>query len=56
MREALFTPSSMGKHESMGIGLSVSRMIVEAQHGRLWAEDPPEGGACFSIAIPAAKD
>ena len=55
-RESLFTPIGSGKHENMGIGLSVSRMIVEAQHGRLWAEDPPEGGACFSIAIPAAKD
>ncbi|QAY77276.1 sensor histidine kinase [Sphingosinicella sp. BN140058] len=56
MREALITPSGIPKQEKMGIGLSVSRMIIEAQHGRLWAEDPAEGGACLSIAIPAAKD
>jgi two-component system sensor kinase FixL len=58
IRESLFSPAAAAKESgtNMGIGLSVSRMIVEAQHGRLWAEDPAEGGACFSIAIPAAKD
>lgn len=55
-RDSLFSPSAASKDAGMGIGLSVSRMIIEAQHGRLWAETPAEGGACFSIAIPAAKD
>ena len=55
-REALFTPFTSTKDEGMGIGLSVSRMIVETQHGRLWAAANEEGGACFCIAIPAAKE
>ena len=55
-RAALFSPLAAGGNEEMGIGLSVSRMIVEAQHGRLWAAANEEGGACFCIAIPAAKD
>ncbi|TFI57088.1 PAS domain S-box protein [Sphingomonas parva] len=55
-RETLFTPFSGTKEEGMGIGLSVSRMIVEAQHGRLWAAANEEGGACFCIAIPTASD
>jgi two-component system sensor kinase FixL len=55
-REALFTAFASTKDEGMGIGLSVSRMIVEAQHGRLWAAANEEDGACFCIALPAAKD
>ena len=55
-RESLFTPFASTKEEGMGIGLSVSRMIVEAQHGRLWAAANEEGGACMCIAVPAAQD
>ncbi len=46
--EAFYTTKSGG----MGIGLSVSRSIIERHHGRLWAE-PNEGpGASFSFSIP----
>ena len=40
------------KNKGMGIGLAVSRSIVEAHCGRLWAENDPRGGARFSIALP----
>jgi signal transduction histidine kinase len=36
----------------MGIGLSVSRSIIEAHHGRLWATANDRHGATFSFAIP----
>jgi signal transduction histidine kinase len=36
----------------MGIGLTVSRSIVEAHGGRLWAENDSDGGAKFSVALP----
>lgn len=36
-----------------GLGLAVSRGIVEAHGGRLWHEAPPGGGARFSLVLPA---
>jgi len=50
----LFDAFYTTKTDGMGIGLSVSRSIIERHHGRLWAE-PNEGpGTTFAFAIPAA--
>jgi len=37
-----------------GLGLSIARALVEAHGGRIWAENRPEGGACFKIVLPIA--
>jgi PAS domain S-box-containing protein len=51
--DAFYTTKSGG----MGIGLFVSRSIIEKHHGRLWAEPNPGGpGATFSFSVPRSAD
>ena len=52
--ERLFDAFYTTKSGGMGIGLSVSRSIIEAHHGRLWAEPNDGPGATFSFFIPVA--
>lgn len=52
---ALFQPFRSSKASGMGIGLSISRSIVEAHGGRIWAEPNPRGGAIFSFTLPLAE-
>jgi len=45
------------KHGGLGIGLSISRAIVNAHGGRIWAESEGAGkGATFTMALPTAED
>ena len=44
------------KSDGMGIGLSVSRSIIERHHGRLWVEPNDGPGATFSFSIPLALE
>jgi signal transduction histidine kinase len=48
--EAFYSTKSGG----MGIGLSVSRSIIESHHGRLWAAPNDGPGATFSFSLPRA--
>ena len=50
----LFEPFVTTKLNGMGVGLSISRVIIEVHHGKIWAESNPDGGAIFSFTLPLA--
>ena len=50
--DRLFESFYTTKNDGMGIGLSVSRSIIESHHGRLWATPNTGPGATFSFFIP----
>jgi len=52
--ENLFAPFQSTKATGMGVGLSISRTIVEAHEGRIWADASPYGGTSFHFTLPNA--
>jgi two-component system sensor kinase FixL len=50
--ERMFTLSYTTKDAGTGVGLSVSRSIIEAHGGKLWAEQNKERGATFCFTVP----
>lgn len=55
IRDQLFAPFQTTKRTGMGVGLSISRTIIEAHGGRLWVEDTPGGGATFKFTLKTAE-
>lgn len=50
----VFDPFFTTKEQGMGVGLSITRTIVEAHRGEVWAENRPGGGAIFHVGLPLA--
>src|SRR5271157_745849 len=52
----VFEPFFSSKPDGLGMGLAISRSIVEAYGGRLWAENNPDGGATFHFTVPVSGE
>lgn len=55
LREAIFTSFFTTKTEGMGLGLALSRSIIEDHGGSLWLGEPPQG-AQFHFTLPIYRD
>ncbi len=56
VKDKLFNPFVTSKNEGTGIGLSISRSIIDDHQGRIWAENVPEGGAIFAFSLKVYQD
>jgi PAS domain S-box-containing protein len=52
----VFEPFYTTKPAGLGLGLSISRSIIEAHGGRLWTEPNPCGGSVFAFALPIMEE
>ena len=52
---AIFDPFFSTKNTGLGMGLSICRRIVENHEGWIEARNLPEGGACFTFALPVSR-
>jgi two-component system sensor kinase FixL len=52
----LFQPFVTNKRQGMGVGLSISRTIIDSHGGRIWAESNSAGGTTFRFTLPAVVE
>jgi two-component system, OmpR family, sensor histidine kinase VicK len=51
----LFTKFATKSYAGTGLGLFISKIIVEAHGGRMWAENNPGRGASFGFSLPISR-
>jgi two-component system sensor histidine kinase KdpD len=54
--EAFYRAAPEGPQSGVGLGLALSRAIVELHHGRIWVEARAGGGAAFWVSLPQPAD
>lgn len=53
--EERFSPFATTRDTGLGLGLSISRTIIESHGGRIWTEDRDGGGAVVGFTLPAPR-
>ena len=53
--EKYYRAATTSMRDGLGLGLYISRLLVEAHGGRIWAESSPGRGSTFNIAMPTAR-
>ena len=53
--DTIFKPFYTSKPHGLGLGLSISRSIVELHGGRIWAENNTDRGATFYVTLPIGR-
>jgi len=53
VQEKVFEPFYSTKRKGMGMGLSISRSIIEASGGRMWVDTEAQVGAVFKFSLPS---
>jgi signal transduction histidine kinase len=51
--QAIFAPFHTTKPKGMGLGLAICKSVIEAHGGKIWADNNSDGGAIFSLTLPA---
>jgi len=54
MSEMVFAPFVTTKANGLGMGLAISRSIIDAHNGRLWVRPNPDRGSTFHFTLPLA--
>jgi len=52
----IFDPFVTTKRKGLGVGLSISKTIIQAHGGRIWGEFPPKEGAVFHFTLPLLEE
>jgi signal transduction histidine kinase len=56
VKDKLFEPFVTSRKEGTGVGLAISRFIIEDHQGKIWAENKPDGGSEFSFKLKVNHD
>ena len=51
----IFEPFVTTKSDGLGMGLAISRSIIESHRGRLWADAKSDGGASIHFRLPVSR-